>query len=238
MLQVPSLQMRKSTERPQVYDVGSSVKFDPAEPEKYPAAEYSESWSRSWQDVDSHAGRRPVVRAHRRGSAPTDRGRTTFSGTSPSTITCRQRDRSEAMESRDVCPRRSRSGALARRRARRPSTRERQASAAQAGCIRSARCSDRCAGASCLPLLPDATAGQSRSGPVCLCWHTGRPVCQQAQVPQTQAVVPGERRKYIFDGIVEDITILRVDPTDETAESQEIVYHVAICPWLSRLRTT
>jgi len=38
VLQVPSLQMRKSTERPQVYDVGSSVKFDPAEPEKYSAA--------------------------------------------------------------------------------------------------------------------------------------------------------------------------------------------------------
>ncbi|MBI2552386.1 UDP-N-acetylglucosamine 2-epimerase [Candidatus Uhrbacteria bacterium] len=37
VLQVPSLQMRKSTERPQVYDVGSSVKFDPAEPGKYPA---------------------------------------------------------------------------------------------------------------------------------------------------------------------------------------------------------
>ena len=32
VLQVPSLQLRKSTERPQVYDVGSSVKFDPAEP--------------------------------------------------------------------------------------------------------------------------------------------------------------------------------------------------------------
>jgi UDP-N-acetylglucosamine 2-epimerase len=29
VLQVPSLQMRKATERPQVYDVGSSVKFDP-----------------------------------------------------------------------------------------------------------------------------------------------------------------------------------------------------------------
>jgi UDP-N-acetylglucosamine 2-epimerase len=36
VLQVPSLQMRKSTERPQVYDVKSSVKFDPAEPENYP----------------------------------------------------------------------------------------------------------------------------------------------------------------------------------------------------------
>lgn len=29
VLQVPSLQMRKATERPQTYDVGSSVKFDP-----------------------------------------------------------------------------------------------------------------------------------------------------------------------------------------------------------------
>jgi UDP-N-acetylglucosamine 2-epimerase (non-hydrolysing) len=37
VLQIPSLQMRKSTERPQVYDVGSSVKFDPAEASKYPA---------------------------------------------------------------------------------------------------------------------------------------------------------------------------------------------------------
>jgi UDP-N-acetylglucosamine 2-epimerase (non-hydrolysing) len=38
VLQVPSLQMRKSTERPQVYDVGSSVKFDPAEAGEYPIA--------------------------------------------------------------------------------------------------------------------------------------------------------------------------------------------------------
>jgi len=37
VLQVPSLQMRKSTERPQVYDVGSSVKFDPERAEEYPA---------------------------------------------------------------------------------------------------------------------------------------------------------------------------------------------------------
>jgi len=36
ILQVPSLQMRKATERPQVYDAGSSVKFDPAEAEEYP----------------------------------------------------------------------------------------------------------------------------------------------------------------------------------------------------------
>lgn len=37
VLQVPSLQMRKATERPQVYDAGSSVKFDPAQPEHYPS---------------------------------------------------------------------------------------------------------------------------------------------------------------------------------------------------------
>ena len=35
VLGVPSLQLRRSTERPQVYDVGSSVKFDPTEPEFY-----------------------------------------------------------------------------------------------------------------------------------------------------------------------------------------------------------
>jgi len=37
ILNIPALQMRKATERPQVYDVGSNVKFDPAQPEKYPA---------------------------------------------------------------------------------------------------------------------------------------------------------------------------------------------------------
>jgi UDP-N-acetylglucosamine 2-epimerase (non-hydrolysing) len=36
VLQVPSVQMRRATERPQVYDARSSVKFDPAEPESYP----------------------------------------------------------------------------------------------------------------------------------------------------------------------------------------------------------
>jgi UDP-N-acetylglucosamine 2-epimerase len=36
VLQVPSLQIRKATERPQVYDAGSSVKFDPARAEDYP----------------------------------------------------------------------------------------------------------------------------------------------------------------------------------------------------------
>jgi UDP-N-acetylglucosamine 2-epimerase len=39
VLGVPSIQMRKSTERPQVYDARSSVKFDPAEVEHYPAQE-------------------------------------------------------------------------------------------------------------------------------------------------------------------------------------------------------
>lgn len=36
ILQVPSLQIRKATERPQVYDAGSSVKFDPTQPSHYP----------------------------------------------------------------------------------------------------------------------------------------------------------------------------------------------------------
>src|SRR5262249_41977697 len=39
VLGVPSVQMRKATERPQVYDCRSSVKFDPAEPESYPVDE-------------------------------------------------------------------------------------------------------------------------------------------------------------------------------------------------------
>lgn len=37
VLQVPSLQLRRATERPQVYDCGSSVKFDPAAPGRYDA---------------------------------------------------------------------------------------------------------------------------------------------------------------------------------------------------------
>jgi len=39
VLGIPAVQMRKATERPQVYDVRSCVKFDPAEPDAYPAAE-------------------------------------------------------------------------------------------------------------------------------------------------------------------------------------------------------
>jgi len=61
VLQVPSLQMRRSTERPQVYDAGSSVKFDPADPEKYPAAKvfakleslYGRSWDHNLGDGNS-----------------------------------------------------------------------------------------------------------------------------------------------------------------------------------------
>ena len=37
VLGIPSLQMRKATERPQTYDSKSSVKFDPTRPEDYPA---------------------------------------------------------------------------------------------------------------------------------------------------------------------------------------------------------
>lgn len=38
VLQIPSVQMRRSTERPQVYDVGASVKFDPSDPAADPVA--------------------------------------------------------------------------------------------------------------------------------------------------------------------------------------------------------
>ncbi|MEK7458000.1 MAG: UDP-N-acetylglucosamine 2-epimerase [Patescibacteria group bacterium] len=38
VLGIPAVQMRKATERPQVYDVKSCVKFDPNQPEKYPPA--------------------------------------------------------------------------------------------------------------------------------------------------------------------------------------------------------
>lgn len=36
VLNIPCVQMRKATERPQVYDAGGCVKFDPDQPEKYP----------------------------------------------------------------------------------------------------------------------------------------------------------------------------------------------------------
>ena len=72
VLQVPSLQMRKSTERPQVYDVGSSVKFDPAEASKYPARDvfrrleslYGKTWTHTLGDGES--SRRIAEDLHRR----------------------------------------------------------------------------------------------------------------------------------------------------------------------------
>ncbi|HEY7309623.1 MAG TPA: UDP-N-acetylglucosamine 2-epimerase [Gemmataceae bacterium] len=50
VLQVPSLQMRKATERPQVYDCQSSVKFDPDKPAQYPA-------DKVWQKLEHLHGR-------------------------------------------------------------------------------------------------------------------------------------------------------------------------------------
>lgn len=54
VLQVPSLQIRKSTERPQVYDVGSSVKYDPAQPEGYPMemvyAKLESLYGKEWEN--------------------------------------------------------------------------------------------------------------------------------------------------------------------------------------------
>jgi UDP-N-acetylglucosamine 2-epimerase (non-hydrolysing) len=38
VLNIPCVQIRKATERPQVYDVGGCVKFDPDRPDKYPQA--------------------------------------------------------------------------------------------------------------------------------------------------------------------------------------------------------
>jgi len=67
VLQIPSLQMRKSTERPQVYDVGSSVKFDPAEPERYPFemvyAKLDSLYGKTWPNPlgDGHASERIVA---------------------------------------------------------------------------------------------------------------------------------------------------------------------------------
>jgi UDP-N-acetylglucosamine 2-epimerase (non-hydrolysing) len=53
VLQVPSLQMRRATERPQVYDCGSSVKFDPSDASKYPAevllAKLEALYGKTWE---------------------------------------------------------------------------------------------------------------------------------------------------------------------------------------------
>lgn len=72
VLQVPSLQMRTSTERPQVYDVGSSVKFDPAAAARYPAPEVFRKLEslvgRSWPHAlgDGQASRRIAEDLRRR----------------------------------------------------------------------------------------------------------------------------------------------------------------------------
>ena len=66
VLQVPSLQMRRATERPQVYDCGSSVKFDPSAPDAYPAgvvfAKLEGLIGKTWQHGlgDGHAADRIV----------------------------------------------------------------------------------------------------------------------------------------------------------------------------------
>jgi UDP-N-acetylglucosamine 2-epimerase len=53
VLQVPSLQMRRATERPQVYDCGSSVKFDPSKPGEYPSdvlwAKLESLYGKTWE---------------------------------------------------------------------------------------------------------------------------------------------------------------------------------------------
>jgi UDP-N-acetylglucosamine 2-epimerase len=72
VLGIPSLQLRKATERPQVYDVGSSVKFDPTLAERYPAATVFRKLEalrgRTWQHNlgDGRASERIAADLHRR----------------------------------------------------------------------------------------------------------------------------------------------------------------------------
>lgn len=66
VLRVPAIQMRMATERPQVYDVGACVKFDPTRPDRYPADQvfhrlellYGKSWENPFGD--GRASRRIV----------------------------------------------------------------------------------------------------------------------------------------------------------------------------------
>ncbi len=66
VLGVPSLQMRRATERPQVYDCGSSVKFDPSNPDTYQFdavfGKLESLFHKSWdhQLGDGHASERIV----------------------------------------------------------------------------------------------------------------------------------------------------------------------------------
>lgn len=45
--------------------------------------------------------------------------------------------------------------------------------------------------------------------------------------PLTQRLVLGQRRQYVFDGIAEDITLLRIDPTNENGATVDI-YSVVV----------
>jgi UDP-N-acetylglucosamine 2-epimerase (non-hydrolysing) len=72
ILQVPSVQMRRATERPQVYEVGASVKFDPSEAARYPAGEVMRKLQllrgRSWQHPfgDGRSSERIALDLHER----------------------------------------------------------------------------------------------------------------------------------------------------------------------------
>ena len=80
VLGVPSLQIRKATERPQVYDCGSSVKFDPARPQDYPAdqlfAKLDRLYGMQWEHGlgDGHASERLVTDLLHRVQSNTIRG--------------------------------------------------------------------------------------------------------------------------------------------------------------------
>jgi UDP-N-acetylglucosamine 2-epimerase (non-hydrolysing) len=77
---VPSLQIRKATERPQVYDCGSSVKFDPARPGDYPSdqlfAKLDRLYGQQWEHGlgDGRASKRLVEDLLRRVNTDTIRG--------------------------------------------------------------------------------------------------------------------------------------------------------------------
>lgn len=64
VLNVPCVQMRKATERPQVYDVGGCVKFDPDQPEKYPTElvykKLATLYGKKWEHClgDGHSSKR------------------------------------------------------------------------------------------------------------------------------------------------------------------------------------
>jgi UDP-N-acetylglucosamine 2-epimerase (non-hydrolysing) len=77
---VPSVQIRKATERPQVYDCGSSVKFDPDRPSDYPAQQIFAKLERLHGKTFSHglgdgrASERLVEDLVRRATTDTIRG--------------------------------------------------------------------------------------------------------------------------------------------------------------------